>query len=145
MNWIKELAKPTQLGISLGLLLLIIFASLNDWGVTGVIFIVLAYFLGLATGMAGKTEENWGEYFDSDWAHFDKLTELTPEQIAKLQSLTRRPSQKADALEYLERQWTLTEGSAEKILHFFIRSGWATGGKEAETSADPEWQWNLRG
>lgn len=52
MNWIKELSKPTQLGISLGLLILIIFASLQDWGILGVIFIVLAYFLGMATGNA---------------------------------------------------------------------------------------------
>lgn len=58
MNWIKELSKPAAFGISLGLLLLIIFASLNDWGVTGVIFIVLAYFLGFATASATTTPPN---------------------------------------------------------------------------------------
>ncbi len=54
MNWIKTLSKPTQLGISLGLLLLIIFASLQDWGILGVLFIVLAYFLGFATAGLSK-------------------------------------------------------------------------------------------
>jgi len=50
MNLLATLSKPAAFGLSLGLLLLIIFASLNDWGVTGVVFIVLAYFLGFATG-----------------------------------------------------------------------------------------------
>ena len=58
MDWIKTLSKPTQFGISIGLLLLIIFASLQDWGLLGVIFIVLAYFLGFATAGLGSSEEH---------------------------------------------------------------------------------------
>lgn len=57
MDWIKELSRPTQFGISLGLLLLIIFASIQDWGVLGVVFIVLAYFLGYATAHLRASSE----------------------------------------------------------------------------------------
>ena len=53
-----KLSRPSAFGLSLGLLLLIIFASLNDWGVTGVIFIVLAYFLGFATGNGTATPKD---------------------------------------------------------------------------------------
>lgn len=58
MNLLTRLSRPSAFGLSLGLLLLIIYASLNDWGVTGVIFIVLAYFLGLATGNGTANPKN---------------------------------------------------------------------------------------
>lgn len=141
MNWIKTLSRPSAFGLSLGLLLLIIFASLNDWGVTGVIFIVLAYFLGLATGNGTSATPPLDSYLDSDWRHFEWLIELTPEQLAKLQSLSRRPDQKDAALTWLESQWQLKQGYSEQILHFFVRSGWASGGNH-DHSTDPDWNWS---
>ncbi len=82
MNWIKSLSKPSAFGLSLGLLLLIIFASLNDWGVTGVIFIVLAYFLGFATAAATAQPEPTKSIQDH-------IAALDPEIRSEITKLTK--------------------------------------------------------
>lgn len=83
MNWIKTLSKPSAFGLSLGLLLLILFASLQDWGVTGVIFIVLAYFLGFATGGATATPSGSERSID------DHIQSLNPEIKGEILKLTK--------------------------------------------------------
>jgi len=81
-------------------------------------------------------------FLESDWRFFERLIELTPEQIAKLQSLTRRPDLKPEALAWIEGQWTLKEGTAEAMLKFFVRSGWASGGN-SDHANDPDWKWEI--
>jgi len=64
------------------------------------------------------------------------------DQLSKLQSLTRRPHQKPDALAWIEAQWALPPQMNEALLRFFVTSGWASGGHSPH-SQDPEWRWQI--
>lgn len=107
------------------------------------LLVLCAFALGLAAARStSEPPSDLDAYLESDWRHFEMLVELTPEQIAKLQSLTRRTDLKAEALAWLEGQWTLKAGTAEALLKFFVKSGWASGGNATHAN-DPDWRWEI--
>ncbi len=108
MNWIKTLSKPSAFGLSLGLLLLIIFASLNDWGVTGVIFIVLAYFLGFATAAATAQAEPTKSIEEH-------ITTLDPEIKAEITKLTKE-NRTGEAISMIEANTGLGLAQAKALV-----------------------------
>ncbi len=111
------------------------------FALTGLGFLLGALAIGLAQTLRLKST-GFETFRDSDWRHFEKLIELTPEQLSKLQSLTRRPHQKPDALAWIEAQWALPPQMNEALLRFFVTSGWASGGHSPH-SQDPEWRWQI--
>lgn len=108
MNWIKTLSKPSAFGLSLGLLLLIIYASLSDWGVMGVIFIVLAYFLGFATSTAtgGSLPEVSVE---------QTIQTLDPEIRAEIVKLTKN-NKYGEAVSMIKSTTGLGETQAKELV-----------------------------
>jgi|GEM_PF-4959781 len=108
MDWIKSLSRPSAFGLSLGLLLLIIFASLNDWGVLGVIFIVLAYFLGFATATATAQPE-------PSKSIEDHIATLDPAIKAEITKLTKE-NRHGEAISMIEAHTGLGLAQAKDLV-----------------------------
>jgi len=108
MNWIKTLSRPSAFGLSLGLLLLIIYASLRDWGVTGVIFIVLAYFLGYATATAAA-EPDQGKSIQ------DHIQSLNPEIRGEITKLTKE-GRNSEAVDMIKATTGLGASQATELV-----------------------------
>ncbi len=109
MSWIKELSRPSAFGLSLGLLLLIIFASLQDWGVLGVIFTVLAYALGYAT--AKTTSEPVGPAKSIS----DHIETLAPEIRGEITKLTKAEKY-AEATEMIQSLTGLNASKSRELV-----------------------------
>ncbi len=136
--------KKFILALVLALAIAVLLATAPSIGPALTFVMVMAvFFAGIAVFRTNApTNESIDNFLESDWRFFERLIELTPEQIAKLQSLTRRPDLKPEALAWIEGQWTLKEGTAEAMLKFFVRSGWASGGN-SDHANDPDWKWEI--
>ncbi len=108
MKLVQSLSKPSAFGLSLGLLLLIIYASMQDWGVLGVIFIVLAYFLGFATSSATS-----GALTSSPIE--DTLKTLDPDMRSEITRLTKN-NQLSEAVSMIKSTTTLNEAQAKQLV-----------------------------
>lgn len=109
MKLFNQLSKPTRFGISIGLLLLIIFASLQDWGVTGVIFIVLAYFVGFASGKTDGQQDGPAKSLE------EHIQSLEPEIRREITRLTKE-DRFSDAENLIRANTGLGSGEARRLV-----------------------------